>query len=57
MNNIRNYTDSSSGLTASTAMGFYDDFLERLCVKKWLKCLLFSSLTHPSSLRELQARR
>jgi len=33
MNNIRNYTDSSSGLTASTAMGFYDDFLERLCVK------------------------
>ena len=33
MNYIRNYTDSSSGLTASTAMGFYDDFLERLCVK------------------------
>ena len=33
MNNIRNYTDSSSGLITSTAMGFYDDFLERLCVK------------------------
>jgi hypothetical protein len=33
MNNIRNYTDSSSGLTTPTAMGFYDGFLERLCVK------------------------
>ena len=33
MNNIRNYTDSSSGFITSTAMGFYDDFLERLCEK------------------------
>ena len=33
MNNIRNYTDSSSGLIASTAMDFYEDLLERLCIK------------------------